>query len=328
MFYSVESTAMTTAGFFNNYEVLVLVIANIITLVPATMVCLLTLDNCMEIKNQSFTSCYQWHKDTQKLPVSSCTDLYIHPGVYNLKEPLMVENVKQFSVIGNNTTFICRKESKNFLIIRNSSLFHIMNVRFVNCGGNVTKHLRELNATLYFAGSLNATLYMHLVCSIKITNVTFQDCCGYAIAGLDIHGDTILQRINVYHTGDYHCNQMLAGGILLLHSNKSLTLLPTKLSIHYCHIHNIYIENSAPLNNYSPSALSFHFHQQESIINLSNVIIEWVKSKHMPLVYITTSSLYNTAVVFLFNSTFCDNNVSYVLMMNSTNVRINITTYE
>lgn len=320
MFYSVESTAMTTAGFFNNYEVLVLVIANIITLVPATMVCLLTLDNCMEIKNQSFTSCYQWDKDTQKLPVSSCTDLYIHPGVYNLKEPLMVENVKQFSVIGNNTTFICRKESKNFLIIRNSSLFHIMNVRFVNCGGNVTKHLRELNATLYFAGSLNATLYMHLVCSIKITNVTFQDCCGYAIAGLDIHGDTILQRINVYHTGDYHCNQMLAGGILLLHSNKSLTLLPTKLSIHYCHIHNIYIENSAPLNNYSPSALSFHLHQQESIINLSNVIIEWVKSKHMPLVYITTSSLYNTAIVFLFNSTFCDNNVSYVLMMSSTNV--------
>ena len=300
-----------------NYHIIILLAAiNVISLAPATQVCLLMLESCnLQFTSNSTTCCYQWPKDTDKL-AKSFTELHIHPGVYKLKENLIIKNIKNFTLIGSHTTFNCEEKKRFSLTITNSSYIYLTNVHFINCGESLNKSLGELNHPP-LSSTTNTVVYLHTSHSVKITNAVFQDSYSHGIVGLDIVGHSLLQNVTIYQTTINVCcskKQILTGGIIWLNT-KLATQIPMDLIISHCHIQNISDEGIAPLNDYISSAISLYLHQQQCIINMTHVTIANVRIMHAPLVFISTSPLDTTTVVSFSNSNFYNNNVSYVLIM-------------
>ena len=136
----------------------------------------------------------------------------------------MVENVQNITIIGNSnlTTILCLKASENitssiFSFINVTSLT-IQNIHFEGCGASLTpdddlKYLRE-NARSYFGpGQAAAVLCSHCK-DLSLSNVQFTRNTGYSFIGINLYGNSVLDRLHVYggdderySPDDPRCNQ-------------------------------------------------------------------------------------------------------------------------
>ena len=246
--------------------------------------------------------CYEWPVHDFNELVKSNIVLYVSPGAYHLKSNIQIATVRDFSIIGNDTKFICNNSKSGFYFsVINSSSIHIANVKFIGCG-QVIEH--STNSTK------SAAVYLLDTSSVNMTNIMFQNNCGYGIIGINIAGKSVLKNITIHQSSTYanycHQQQFLSGGIIWLY-NKIVTPNSAKIFISNYNIHNI--TNNGNYSRVSSSAIILILHHQKCDVNISHVVIANVTSTNVPLVFASISSISNPSVVNIsFNNISYDNN--------------------
>ena len=145
------------------------------------------------------------------------------PGVYEVEEDILITNVNNISIMGDSSstplvTFTCSNLSS--WIITNSSLIEIKNIRFLNCGKGYDAQFFEGMLLPDQIKIIKATIFMHSVSTIRMTNVTIWNSCGYGIIALNIVGMCTFKRIFIHGNNslgtfcDSRCT--ILGGMALL----------------------------------------------------------------------------------------------------------------
>lgn len=147
-------------------------------------------------QNSSKACCYKWPEDISNV-ASSFTKLYISPGIYELKENVIIKGVHDLFIIGNGTLFMCKNGS---FAVSSSSFIHIVNVSFINCGIHSYEQFNHCTTPL----KIGTAIFMHEVSSIVFTNVAFEDSNGYGIVALNVIGNSELRNITVHQTTVMH----------------------------------------------------------------------------------------------------------------------------
>ena len=218
-------------------------------------------------QSDKVSCCYEWPVHDFNELVNSNKVLYVSPGVYHLNGNMQIAAVRNFSIIGSNTKFIFNNSKPGFYFsIINSSSIHIANVQFISCGQMIEHSTNSTNRS--------AAVYLLDTSSVNMTNVVFQNNCGYGIIGINIAGKSVLKNITIYQSSTYaycrHQQQFLTGGIIWLY-NKIVTPNSAKLSVSNYNIHNI--TNNGNYSRVSSSAIILILHHQKCDVNISHVVI-------------------------------------------------------
>ena len=251
--------------------------------------------------------CYTWSVHNFKMLANSDTILYVSPGTYNLNSSIQISAVKNLTVFGNDSTFVCLENKSNFCIsVVNSSSIHIANMKFTGCGCQI-EHCIDL--------SNSAVVYLLDTSSVNMTSVAFQNICGYGIMGINIASNSILKNIIIYQNranfSCHHQQQLMTGGIMWLY-NKIVTSNSAKLSISDLIIHNITNNGKFLYSGVNLSAINLLLHHQKCHVNISNTVIADVTSTNVPLVFISILSI-STPFINIKNISYHNSNVYSVL---------------
>lgn len=130
-----------------------------------------------------------------------------------------VANVVHLTIQGSSElrpTIQClRKQgtvSSTAFTFNNVSSLKIANVNFVGCGGILTKEdiSNSSNSSVFFFGEGQAAVIFCSLCvNLSLVNVSFSDNTGYAFAGVNVLGDSILNGVHVYGKDDHHNDTIL-----------------------------------------------------------------------------------------------------------------------
>ena len=256
--------------------------------------------------------CYEWPVHNFSKLATSNMVLHVSPGKYNLNSNIQITAVKNFIINGNDAKFICNNSKSGFYFsVINSSSIHIVNVKFIGCG-QIIEH--STNSTK------SAAVYLLDTSSVNMTNVVFQNNCGYGIIGINVVGETVFKNVNISqrNTNAYcHYQKQIQNGGIMWSYNRSVTQNTAIFSINGLNIHGI--TNNGNVSSSNSPVVSLILHNQKSIVNIHHVIIANVTSTNVPLVFISILSINTTVVNVSYNS-YQNNNVSSVLnVINSDN---------
>ena len=167
-----------------------------------------------------------------------------------------VENVVNLTLQGSSEqrpTIRClRKQgtvSSTAFTFNNVSSLTIANVNFVGCGGILTKEdiNNSSNSSMFFFGEGTAAVILCTFCyNLLFVNITFSDYTGYAFAGINLVGTSILNGIDVYGRHDDH----------LLYSAAICELPEYKYTCQYRGILLLFVDSSKEKNDSSKVEVS------------------------------------------------------------------------
>lgn len=248
----------------------------------------------------------------------SYTKLYFFPGTYNLRKHLQINNVQEFSIIGDKeVTIVCPTNTNNVsLFISNSLSVEVRSVKFENCKMNMQNI--QLLSSNNLSTSTSAAMFVYNVNSLIITNISFENCYCYGIAGFNMLGS--LQDISIFYTykSDVHKHgNSTVGGFLLVYFDDGTQIHDYKniqeVLIDDCMIFDILNTASSSFINRSKKSIDWQLHTsvigigfyQQSYfvkVKLLNVVIKNVTINKGPVVMIVYSSIINS--VYICNSSF------------------------
>ena len=286
----------------------------IFVLVESSRVCRST---CSQLYN-----CPDWSKDFTEI-------LFTHDC--EVKEDIVIANVKNFSIIGNNTqwpiiTLVCTKLSS--LIITNSSFIEIQNIRITNCGKQIANYKQPRNM---FPSVTGAAIFVSNVSSIRMINVTIGNSCGHGIVGLNVVGIFTLEHIIIHgnstHPAFCEHKDILFGGLLALNlweeDDDTVQQENTIITISHCNFFNISSNNDKSMNredenvtlpneyiNSTAIALILHQMDYHIEVKIENINITNITTVDTPLIFFSYS-VNGTSNTTMANSAITESNTTY-----------------
>ena len=226
--------------------------------------------------------------------VTSNMEINFMSGIHHLSSSLSVNNVTNVSIQGEtNTTIWC---NDTYLLITNSALITIRNIRFLNCGISFGKIQNK------------ASINLHNVVTFGMANTTFQSSIGYAIIGINIQGNSYFEDIKIFQ--DHGMNRYTRGILQLLFQESTNNLFQAaKILISECRFYNIVLREDYR-DDYNSAAIKFSFSQQKYPVQIQveNTTIINITSYAGPLVNVLyTSTNRNDSQVIFLNTYFTNN---------------------
>ena len=164
---------------------------------------------------------------------TSHTNIKILNGTYEVNESMLIADVQHFSITGEpSVTIKCLSDSAVF--VKSSEFVKIQNLKFSNCGMGLA------SAVSAFSHNFSATVSLHNVQSVVLSNITFENSLGHGIVGINVLGSSALVNIIVYHNNNLSGNSLTPiGGIILVYVD----------TIDDGHHNQIQSENNVLINN-------------------------------------------------------------------------------
>ena len=134
----------------------------------------ITPDNHHSTNNSNTITLSQCISNIDKYMISD-TQLLFLPGFYVLKEDLILENVNNFSIIGNQSTIKCFNSSVGIAIL-NVTNFALQNLEVIQCGKKYSI-ANTLHSTTYGTSDIptpwwKVGMYFHYCASVFISNIS------------------------------------------------------------------------------------------------------------------------------------------------------------
>ena len=236
---------------------------------------------------------------------TSNTEVNFMTGEYHLNAALIITNVTNLSITGEaNVTLRCRSA---YMLIANSALIQIRNIRFINCGLASIKLIKS-------------SLILNKVISFRIVNVTFQNSIGYAVNGSNVQGKNFFENVKIFQDST-SCKSM--HGILQLSFQETTNehFNESNIIINGCSFYSIILQE-AFIGDYKSAAINFSFSQQSypAEIQIANTIVENVTSINGPLIDVSYSSRNRNSSMVAFSSCNFTNNYN----KNHSTIEVNI----
>ena len=247
----------------------------------------------------------------------SNTKLYFLPGTYELDEHLQLTNIINFSITGDKEEFtiiMCPANTSNVsLSISNSSLVELNNIKFKNCKMTIQQINFTAGGSLLSTGT-SAAVFVYNVTTLKIANVSFENCNCHGIVGFNMLGSTSLLNISIFQR-DIQRDEKVAisiGGFILVYfddvvQNHNYKMIQ-EVHIDGCAIFNIRSTTSSNRSKISnelhSSVIGIGLYQQRYSVKvkLLNIIISNVKFNKGPIIMIVYNSKLDS--VGILNSNF------------------------
>jgi len=251
---------------------------------------------------------------------TSYTKLYFLPGIYDLNRHLQINNITNFSIIGDEVfTIMCQANTSTASLLVSNSLFvEIRNIEFKNCKTNI-KHFKFMTENNLLSTQTNAALFLYNVRSVKITNVNFVNSHCHSIVAFNVDGS--LTNISIFYTykKDYmHRDENITtGGFVLVYFDEKNDIVQKndyKVLIDSCAIFNIQDVGSNTslkiLSDLHTSVIGIGFYQQDYFVHIKifNITIENVSYNKGPIIMIIHNSINVMNSVHVFNSSFSEIN--------------------
>ena len=304
----------------------------------------------------STTRCLQWStllKSTLKY-LRSFTKLFLLPGVYELGKQVLIKDVTNLTITGDNITMptlVIRCATANgngmFLSVSDSTFVKMQNIKIINFCDASNQHFtdnRNRNQPLCFSEKVTAAVI--LLCNVNsmiIVNVDIQSCYGYGIIGINLIGNSVLRSITISYITQkescvqYNVNTTVSSLVLFYHDiNNNRTHTVVDLLVENLTVHNIRNTNhqlSRPTNTHNSSAIKIVFHQCMYSVNvklLNANIYNTVLKGGGPLLFILYNSssinyvsIHNSSFT---NNTIVNNHIIYILIEPTDNICYNTQT--
>ena len=242
---------------------------------------------------------------------TSYTKLYFVPGMYHLDRHLQINNVKKFSIIGDQEgfTILCPTNTSNVsLSISNSLFVELKNVMFKNCKMNV-QHMQFIATSSPLSTNVSAAVFLYNVTSLNIANIGLENCYCHGIVGLNVLG--ALRNVSIFYTykRDVRDPSIVIGGFLLVYFDDIVQ------NRNYKTIQEVYNDGCAIFNmlntassngsktsgDLHTSVIGIAFHQQTYCVKvkLFNITIKNVYVNQGPIVMIVYNDSIFDSVHFL-----------------------------
>ena len=247
--------------------------------------------------------------------LTSLMKLYFVPGEYHLDRHLQINDVKNFSIIGDQEEFTiqCSMNTSNVsLSISNSLFVELKNVKFKNCKMSI-QHVQFITSNSPLSTNIRAAVFLYNVTSLNMANIGIENCYCHGIVGVNTLGT--LRNISIFYTykNDVTNHSIAIGGFVLVyfdydvqnHNYKKMQ----EILIDGCAIFNMLDAASSNGSKISgdihTSVIGIAFHQRSYFVKvkLFNITIKNVSVNQGPTVMI----VYNDSIinsVHIVNSSF------------------------
>ena len=242
--------------------------------------------------------------------LTSYTKLYFVPGMYRLDRHLQINNVKNFSIIGDHGgfTILCPTNTNNAsLSISNSLFVELKNVKLKYCKMSI-QHIQFIASNSPLSTNISAAVFLYNVTSLTIENIGIVNSYCHGIIGVNALGT--LRNVSIFYTykKDVRKHGIVIGGFVFVddvqnHNYKEMQ----EILIDGCVISNM--SNTASSNgsgDLHTSVIGIAFHQQSYFVKvkLFNITIKDVSvNQGGPIVMIHyNDSIINS--VHIVNSSF------------------------
>ena len=268
-------------------------------------------------------SCSEWSQDFMEVLFTQDCEV---------KEDIVIANVKNFSIIGksdNAQQRIITCTNLSSFIITNSSFIEIRNIRIINCGKRIANYKQTRNI---FPSVTSTAIFIRNVSSIRMVNVTIGNSCGHAIVGLNVVGVFTIEHVIIHgnstHPTSCKHDDVLFGGILALNlweeDDDTVQQENTVITMTQCNFFNISSNNAESMNaedenvtllpnkyiNSSAIGLIFHQMVYHIDVKIENINITNITNVNAPLIFFSYS-VNSTSSVTMANSTITKTNATY-----------------
>ena len=155
------------------FHIILLSLASLLTITTATVYNVLSNDNDSFNKSDTRSGESLEHYCNISEYFTSHSQLKFMPGQYFLNDDLIIQNLTNFSLIGENSNIRCTSHAS--IIIFNVTSFKLENINFENCNKN---HSDELHTTFEYhhvsilKPSRNTSIFLYNCTSVVINNIS------------------------------------------------------------------------------------------------------------------------------------------------------------
>ena len=177
------------------------------------------------------SSCFKFNS-IPKSYLRSNVQLHLLAGEHELVDKILVQNVINFSIVGQQKTFVkvsCRPGNGQ-IHVRNSIRVRIAGITFSNCGAQYSSSLWDYE---YISTNVAVVIVYYRCIAIHITNTKFQNSYGHSIVAVSMKGVSTITNTSFFHTLLLNsANEITFAGILFDNAEFDLSaILPDNVTI-------------------------------------------------------------------------------------------------
>ena len=191
--------------------------------------------------------CYELN-DIPMISFESNVQLNLLAGVHKLVKQISMQNVNNFSMIGQqdtSVTVLCTPDSGQ-IFFSSSVKLSIANITFMNCGAHYSSS--SVTALINISPNLAAVIVYYTCTAVQIVNTTFQNSHGYSIIAVGMKGVSTITNTSFYYNQSLSSTDHSVGGILFdnTHFYDHISYkLETTLILEHCTFNNSHCTNTA-----------------------------------------------------------------------------------
>ena len=196
--------------------------------------------------NCTNTFCFELN-DIPKVYFESNVQLHLLAGVHKLVKQISMQNVTNFSMIGQHDTSVkvlCTP-GKGQMFFTSSVKLSIANITFMNCGAHYSS---SVMAYKHISPNMAAVIVYYRCTAIQIINTTFQNSYGHSIIAVSMKGISTITDASFFYNQSLSSTNYLIAGILFdnTHFGDYISYkLETTLILEHCTYYSSYCSNSA-----------------------------------------------------------------------------------
>ena len=172
----------------------------------------------------------------------SYVELHLQAGNYELSRLILVENVRNFSIIGQHhriATISC-KPNRGQILITGSFNVRIANIMFTNCGAKYQKSEKKYKRLFSYMSSV---IVYYACTSVHITNTKFQNSYGHSIIAVSMKGISVITNTSFFHSLSLNSTKKIIFAAILFDSTEFgkqiLYNLEISLLLVHCTFYNL-----------------------------------------------------------------------------------------
>ena len=257
-------------------------------------------------RNYTSSFCFELN-DIPTVYFESNVQLHLLAGDHKLLKQILIQDVRNFSMIGQQDTSVkvlCTPGSGQ-IFFRSSVKLSIANITFMNCGAHYSSQVM-------LSPDLPAVIVYYRCIAVQIVNTTFQNSYGHSIIAISIKGISTITDTSFFYNQSFSSTNQSISGILFVHTGYNLE---TALILEHCTFNNI---SSKSLDFPFPDSL---YHTPTALLTLiqsstSNLLIHILNSNFVnctwytgPLISVQYNS-YGNMNFLLHNVTIYNNEIS------------------